>query len=46
MLKKIKSVTAEDLQKIAQEFFVPNNLNLAIVGPELDQTEIKKNIDV
>lgn len=31
--KQIRAVTAEDIQTIAKEIFVTNNLNLALVGP-------------
>ena len=32
-LRKIKAVTNDDLKKIAQEIFRPENCNLAVVGP-------------
>jgi predicted Zn-dependent peptidase len=31
--KKIKAVTAEEVQAVAQEIFINKGLNLAIVGP-------------
>ncbi len=31
-LKEIKKITADDLRKVAQKFFVKNNLNLALIG--------------
>lgn len=32
-IKRIKSLTARDLQKVAQAFFSPKNLHLAFIGP-------------
>lgn len=37
--KKIQAVTAEDVQKVAQEIFVNKGLNLAIVGPHAGMEE-------
>lgn len=39
-LKKIKSVTADDLQKVAKQIFQPKNLNLALIGPIKDQKKL------
>lgn len=33
LAKKIKAVTARDLQRLAKEIFIPAKLNLAIIGP-------------
>jgi len=33
ILKRIDDVTAKDIQEVAQEIFVPSNINLALVGP-------------
>ena len=41
VVKEIKSVTAEDIQKVARKIFVDKHLNLAIVGPTLDQKKLK-----
>ncbi len=41
-IRRIKEVTTKDIQKIAQKIFRNDNLNLAIVGPDLDEKEIKK----
>jgi predicted Zn-dependent peptidase len=41
-IKEIKSVTEEDIKKLAQKIFRNDNLNLAIVGPNLVEKEIKK----
>lgn len=41
-IKEIKSVTEEDIKKLAQKIFRNDNLNLAIVGPNLIEKEIKK----
>lgn len=39
-LKKIKSITADDLQKVAKQIFQPKNLNLALIGPIKDQKKL------
>lgn len=39
--KKIKEVKAEDVQRIAGEFFVEENLNLALIGPLKEKIGIK-----
>ncbi len=36
-IKKIKAVTAEDIQKMAKKIFQTKNLNLAIIGPYKDK---------
>lgn len=43
---RIRKVTAEELQTLAKEIFVSEKLNLAIVGPEMDMTEIFNSIEV
>jgi predicted Zn-dependent peptidase len=42
IFKKIDAVTPEDIQKVAKDIFVPEKLNLAVVGPFED----KKFIDI
>lgn len=37
IFKKIDAVTSEDVQKVAKDIFVPEKLNLAIVGPSNDK---------
>jgi len=39
--EKIRAVTVEEIKILAQEIFVQEKLNLAIVGPELSLAEIK-----
>lgn len=39
--KLIRSVTAEEIRKIARKIFVEKNLNLAIVGPFKDEEKFK-----
>lgn len=34
MIAKIEQITADQIQEVAQEIFVPEKLNLAILGPE------------
>lgn len=42
-LAKIDKVTVEDIQSVAKEIFVPNKLNLALIGPAENRAEeIKK----
>jgi predicted Zn-dependent peptidase len=33
VVERVDAVTAEDLQRVAQEFFRPGRLNLAVIGP-------------
>jgi len=42
--KKIRSITAKDIQRLAKKLFITQNLNLAIVGPfqEKDEGGFKK----
>jgi len=42
MMKKIEAVTAEEIQQMAQEVFVTEKMNLAVVGPFKDDSEFKK----
>lgn len=37
MIENTQKVTAKDIQKLAQEFFVNKGLNLAIIGPYKDE---------
>ena len=39
MMEKIKAVTAEDIQSVAQEIFVDKNLNFAVIGPHKGMKE-------
>jgi len=39
-IRKINAVTAEDVQKVAQELFVENGLNLAVIGPNPDSDRL------
>ena len=39
-LKKMRAVTANDLQKVAQQIFRPERLNLALIGPMKDQKKL------
>ena len=32
-MKKVEAVTTEDVERVANEFLVPEKLNLAVVGP-------------
>ncbi|MES2437317.1 MAG: pitrilysin family protein [Patescibacteria group bacterium] len=42
VIKEYKSITAQDIQKLARKVFVDKSLNLAIVGPTLDEEKLKK----
>lgn len=46
IFEKIDQVTADDVQKIAQEILVNKNLNLAIVGPHAETQELKSILKV
>lgn len=41
MLSKIKKITAKDLNKVANKFFVENNLNLALIGKVKEEEFVK-----
>ncbi len=40
--KKINSITASDIKRVAQEIFQAQNLNLAIIGQDIDEKKFKK----
>jgi predicted Zn-dependent peptidase len=42
VIKEYKSITAKDIQSLAKKVFVDKNLNLAIIGPVLDEGKLQK----
>ena len=42
--KKIRTVSAKDIQKIAKEIFVDKNLNLALIGPFESEKEFSSKL--
>jgi len=44
--KKIEKVTAEDLQRVAQEIFRPEKLNLALIGPFKEKEKFEKLLKI
>lgn len=42
VLDKVNRVTADDLQRIANQLFTNDNLNLALIGPLKEEKEINK----
>jgi predicted Zn-dependent peptidase len=46
VLKKIESVTAEDIQNAAKDIFQEEKLNLAIVGPFKDKKDFEKILKI
>ncbi len=46
VFKKIDAVTAQDVQKIAQDLFQNKNMSLAIIGPYKTESQFKKLLDV
>lgn len=42
LFKRIDKVTGKDLKRVAKEIFVPENLNLAMIGPFEDEEAFKK----
>jgi predicted Zn-dependent peptidase len=40
--RKIESVTAKDIQRIANKIFITKNINLAVIGPLNDKTKLFK----
>lgn len=45
-LSKIEEVTAEDIQRVAQDIFTPHKLNLAVIGPFEEEEGFKKYLDL
>jgi len=45
-IKKIDAVSAEDIQRIAKELFVPEKLNLALIGPFRDKNKFNKLLKI
>jgi len=45
LVRKYQKVTPEDIQKFAREFFIPKNLNLAIVGPFAKKDKFQKILE-
>jgi predicted Zn-dependent peptidase len=46
--KKIDTVTADDIKKVAEDIFVPEKLNLAVIGPvdEKDSDKLKQLLKI
>ena len=42
--EKIRTISATDLKKLANEIFVTDQLNLAIIGQNTDQAELEKTL--
>ena len=45
LISKYERVTPEETRKFAQEYFVPANLNLAMIGPFKDEGRFKKILE-
>jgi len=45
LAQEIDAVTKEDIQKFAQEFFIKETLNLAVIGPFKDKQKFNKIIE-
>jgi len=43
---KIEAVTTEDIQKVAQDIFKPEKLNLALIGPFRDKKKFEKLLKI
>ncbi|MFA6376623.1 MAG: pitrilysin family protein, partial [Candidatus Paceibacterota bacterium] len=43
--EKIKNVTIQDIQEVANEIFKPEKLNLAVIGPYNDKSRFQKLIE-
>ncbi|MDO8513762.1 MAG: pitrilysin family protein [bacterium] len=46
VIKKIESVTAEDVMRVAKRIFINKNLNLAIVAPLKDGNKLQSLLDM
>jgi predicted Zn-dependent peptidase len=44
--KKFETVTEEDIQRVAQDIFKPEKLNLAMIGPFKDKKRFEKLLDL
>jgi len=45
-LRKIKQVTARDIQKVAEDLLKPQSLNLALIGPHKNKQRLQKLLHV
>lgn len=45
IFEKIKKVTLEDVRQVAQDIFVPQKLNLAVIGPYDDKSRFEKLLE-
>jgi predicted Zn-dependent peptidase len=46
VIKKIKSVTLKDIQRVAQNIYTNDRMNLAILGPHKDASKFKKLLKI
>lgn len=46
IVKEIKAVTPEQIQRVAKKIFVKNNLNLAVIGPNKDEKKLQKLLKI
>jgi predicted Zn-dependent peptidase len=44
IIKKIKQVTAKDIQDLAKKIFIDKHLNMAVIGPWKDDKNFKKSL--
>ncbi len=44
--KQLEEITVEDLKKVAEEIFVPENLNLALIGPFKKAENFEKILNI
>ena len=42
ILKKIEAVKPEDIMRVSEGLFKSANINLAVIGPEIDQARVKE----
>ncbi len=45
LVKKYEKVTAQDIQKFARRFFIPKNLNLAMIAPFKESNNFQKILE-
>ncbi len=46
VLKKIKKVSSKDIKRVANDLFVNNKLNLAIIGEGIKNSDVKKYLKI
>jgi predicted Zn-dependent peptidase len=46
MIREVNKVTVEDILRVAKQIFIPQGLNLAVIGPYKDKTTFEKLLKI